>query len=100
MSSDAAAQVVLSIAVLFALAAPGVSDAAPAAEGETLWHDCKHIGVEGKGWTDTASFYDRLPAKAEGKAPAKDWGMRQLTAGMCVRFSTDAASLRVRWTLT
>ena len=26
------------------------------------WYDTRHLYVEGKGWTDTNSFYDRLPA--------------------------------------
>ena len=67
--------------------------------GQTVWHDCKEIGVEGKGWTDTLSFYDRLPAKAQGKAPASVWSLSQLSAGLCVRFTTDAPSIQVRWTL-
>ncbi len=65
----------------------------------TVWHDCKQLGVEGKGWTDTLSFYDRLPAKALGKAPAAVWSLSHLSAGLCVRFTTDAPSIQVRWTL-
>src|SRR5207249_371877 len=29
-----------------------------------IWHDAQQWGVEGKGWTDTARYYDRLPARA------------------------------------
>ncbi len=76
---------------------PRQPKASPA--GRTVWHDCKEIGVEGKGWTDTLSFYDRLPAKAQGKAPASVWGLSRLSAGLCVRFTTDAPSIEVRWTL-
>jgi lysophospholipase L1-like esterase len=68
-------------------------------DGKILWYDCRDIGVEGKGWSDTQSFYDRLPAKAEGKAPAAVWGLSHASAGMCVRFTTDARSFHVRWTL-
>jgi len=32
---------------------------------KTLWSDIRQFGVEGRGWDDTKSFYDRLPAKAE-----------------------------------
>jgi lysophospholipase L1-like esterase len=71
---------------------------APPAD-QTVWHDCKQLGVEGKGWTDTLSFYDRLPAKAQGKAPASVWSLSHLSAGLCVRFTTDASSIQVRWTL-
>jgi lysophospholipase L1-like esterase len=73
--------------------------ATAASADQTVWHDCKQIGVEGKGWTDTLSFYDRLPAKAEGKAPASVWSLSHHSAGLCVRFTTDAPSIQVRWTL-
>lgn len=69
------------------------------ADGETVWHDCKSLVVEGKGWTDTKSFYDRLPAKAEGKVTPSVWGLSHHSAGMCVPFTTDARSIQVRWTL-
>lgn len=68
-------------------------------DGKTLWYDCKDIGVEGKGWSDTPSFYDRLPAHAEGKASATVWRLSHHSTGMGVRFTTDAPSLEVRWTL-
>ena len=65
----------------------------------TVWYDCKDLVVEGKGWTDTKSFYDRLPAKAEGKVPPSVWGLSHHSAGMCVPFTTDAPSIQVRWSL-
>jgi lysophospholipase L1-like esterase len=68
-------------------------------DGKIFWYDCKDIGVEGKGWTDTESFYDRLPAKAEGTVSKKDWGLSHDSTGMCVRFTTDASSFQVRWAL-
>ena len=34
-----------------------------AATVKTLWTDIRQFGVEGRGWDDTKSFYDRLPAK-------------------------------------
>jgi hypothetical protein len=68
-------------------------------DDNTVWHDCKDLVVEGKGWADTRSFYDRLPAKAEGKVTPSVWGLSHHSAGMCVPFTTDAASIHVRWTL-
>jgi lysophospholipase L1-like esterase len=73
---------------------------ADAAVDSTKWFDCKDIGVEGKGWTDTKAVYDRLPAKAEDKVPGGVWELSRQSAGLCVRFTTDAASIQVRWTLT
>ncbi len=70
------------------------------AEAGTTWLDCSKLPVEGKGWTDTESFYDRLPARAKGKATDAVWGLSHNTAGFCYRFTTDAKTIRVRWTLT
>ncbi len=68
-------------------------------DGSILWYDCRELAVEGKGWTDTASYYDRLPARAEGKVPPSVWYLSHCSAGLCVRFTTDAPSLEVRWTV-
>jgi lysophospholipase L1-like esterase len=65
-----------------------------------LWTDIRQLGVEGRGWDDTKSFYDRLPAKAEGKVRPPVWDLSRNSAGMCVRFVTDATTIRARWALT
>jgi hypothetical protein len=66
---------------------------------DTLWYDIRELGVEGKGWTDTKDFYDRLPARAEGLVRDPVWQLSLHSAGMCVRFVTDAPSISARWTL-
>jgi hypothetical protein len=68
-------------------------------DGNTLWYDAKDLCVEGKGWTDTESFYDRLPAKAEKNVPPSVWGLSHDSTGMCIPFTTDAKSAQVRWTV-
>ncbi len=65
-----------------------------------LWSDIRQFGVEGRGWEDTKDFYDRLPAKAEGKVRPPVWDLSHDSAGMCVRFVTDATTIRARWALT
>ncbi len=64
------------------------------------WFDIRQLGVEGQGWTETKSPYDRLPAKAEGKVREAVWGLSRDSAGMCVRFVTEATTIHARWTLT
>jgi len=64
-----------------------------------LWHDIRSLDVEGKGWADTKSFYDRLPAKAEVIVHGPVWNLSQDSAGMCVRFITDANEIHARWEL-
>jgi hypothetical protein len=68
-------------------------------EGQLVWRDIRELGVEGKGWTDTESFYDRLPARAKGAVTEAVWGLSHDSSGMCVRFVTDAPQLHARWTL-
>ena len=64
------------------------------------WFDLRQIGVEGQGWTDTKALYDRLPAKAEGKVRQPVWDLSRNSAGLCVRFVTDATTVHARWALT
>ncbi len=74
------------------------SQGAPA-NAKLRWVDAKELCIEGKGWTDTKSFYDRLPARAEGVATASVWNLGQDSAGIAVRFVTDATELYARWTV-
>ncbi|HOX57267.1 MAG TPA: SGNH/GDSL hydrolase family protein [Candidatus Paceibacterota bacterium] len=67
--------------------------------GGLRWHDARTLTVEGKGWSDTKQFYDRLPARAEGIVRGAVWGLSQDSAGIAVRFVTDAAAISARWTL-
>ena len=71
----------------------------PDPNGKIIWYDCKNLAIEGKGWTDTKSFYDRLPAKAEPLVTNNVWNLSRLSAGICVRFHTDSPTILVRWNL-
>jgi len=63
------------------------------------WFNARALTMEGKGWSDTKQFFDRLPARAEGKVRAAVWGLSQDSAGLVVRFVTDATAISARWTL-
>ncbi len=63
------------------------------------WFDAKDLGIEGKGWMDTKHSYDRLPAKAEGVVRDAVWWLSHDSAGIAVRFVTDATAISVRWTV-
>lgn len=66
---------------------------------ELRWLNVTNLNVEGRGWTDTKLFYDRLPAKAEAKVRKPVWDLSRHSAGMCVRFVTDATTIHARWSL-
>src|SRR5262245_63379814 len=63
------------------------------ANGATLWYDIRHLGLEGEGWTETKAPFDRLPARAEGVVRAAIWNLRRQSAGLCVRFMSDAPTI-------
>jgi hypothetical protein len=67
---------------------------------QIAWYDAMDIGVEGKAWTDTESFFDRLPARAKNVVRPPVWSLSHNSAGMCIRFVTDATTIHARWSLT
>lgn len=66
---------------------------------ELTWYDAKELTIEGKGFDDTIDFYDRLPMRAEGVVPEPVWNLSRDSAGLCVRFKSDARAIHARWTL-
>lgn len=88
-----------SAAILHAADQP-VTDFTTDSKDKTHWFDVKNLDVEGKGWTETESFYDRLPQKAKGVVRPPVWSLSKHSAGIAVRFVTDATTIKARWTLT
>lgn len=78
-----------------------VSTEAAKAEPEVDWHDVTQWGVEGRAWVDQprARWFDRFPASAEGKVGGAVWGLSRDSAGMMVRFKTDATAIRADYVL-
>ncbi len=68
-------------------------------EGGVAWYDAKDIGVEGRAWDDTETYYDRLPARAKELVRPPVWSLSQHSAGMCVRFTSNAQAIHARWRL-
>ncbi|MCC2672782.1 MAG: hypothetical protein K0Q72_5254, partial [Armatimonadetes bacterium] len=88
-----------SAALCGALATRPLWAAEPLVEGDVAWYDVQQWGVEGKAWNDTARYYDRLPAKAERTVRPPVWGLSRHSAGMLVRFETDAPVIHARYDL-
>src|SRR3954454_19007452 len=65
----------------------------------TRWYDIRLLGLEGQGWTETKAPFDRLPARAEGLVRDPVWGLSRQSAGLYVRFVTDASEIKASWTL-
>src|SRR5689334_29260 len=72
----------------------------PAAPVELDWHDAKKFTVEGLGYRDLKSPYDRLPARAENVVRSEVWNLSRESSGVLVRFTADTNAIHARWTLT
>ena len=68
-------------------------------DSEIDWYDVKEIGVEGKAWTETIRYFDRLPAKARTMVREPVWNLSRHSAGMCMRFVSDSSNIYVRYSL-
>jgi len=87
--------------------APEVSKLDPAMGGNKAatvdleWHDVTKWGAEGRILPDQTrkSWFDRLPASAEGKVTPAVWSLSRDSAGMMVRFKTDATAISVHYKL-
>ena len=76
---------------------PSITDST---DNAIVWTNIKDLEVEGRGWKESSHFYRRLPAKAEKTVPPGVWNLSEHTAGMYVRFITDAVTIKARWNLT
>ena len=61
------------------------------------WIDGRDLPLEGKAFSDTERYYDRLPCNVSSNVNAGVRNMKCHTAGMQFRFSTDSRKLRFRW---
>lgn len=82
--------------------APGAELPASTAriDGKTAWYDARLLGIEGQAFRDTKAPFDRLPGRAEEKVRKDVWNLSRNSAGLAVRFVTDATTISCRWTLT
>lgn len=66
----------------------------------TWWNPAQHEFnvIEGQGWPDqAASFYDRLPKKAEENVREAVWNLSRHTAGLMIRFRSNSTKIVVRY---
>ncbi len=79
------------------LGAPLLAQQAPP---ELDWHDAKKFTVEGLGFRDLKSPYDRLPVRAENAVRKAVWDLSRDASGVLVRFTSATPTLHARWSLT
>jgi len=94
-------------AIAVAQPAPDVAALDPAmaasatVDGGVAWYDVTQWGVEGRILPDQprARWFDRLPAAAESSVTPNVWNLSRDSAGMMVRFQTDAPAIHVNYKL-
>lgn len=71
------------------------------ADDRLSWHDVTRWGVEGRILPDAKRkrWFDRLPAAADGTVTKAVWNLSRHSAGMMVRFKTDATAIHVHYKL-
>jgi hypothetical protein len=102
----------LALAAMFYLALPAFSkttatpqpaESSADKEPELVWHAAgeKAWEPEGRAWGDEVRlrFFDRFPAAAEASVPRNVWNLSRHSAGMVLRFKTNAATLWVDYEL-
>ncbi|MCC7352079.1 MAG: SGNH/GDSL hydrolase family protein [Phycisphaerales bacterium] len=70
-----------------------------AVSGDLAWYDIRDLGLEGRGFEDVLTPFDRLPGRAQPIVPPGVWFLSQHSAGLCARFVTESTSLSVSWSL-
>ncbi|MDN5210842.1 SGNH/GDSL hydrolase family protein [Fulvivirgaceae bacterium BMA12] len=69
---------------------------------DTWWNPEHHPSptLEGQAWAaSVASYYDRLPQQAKQKVRKPVWDLSKHTAGLVIRFRSDAHKIKVRYGL-
>lgn len=71
------------------------------AEEDLIWHDVTSWDVEGRVLPEQerARWFDRFPSSAEKTVTSNVWNLSRHSAGMMVRFKTDATSIHVHYQL-
>jgi hypothetical protein len=68
----------------------------PTPENGVAWYDAAKWSCEGRGWNDTSTPFTRLPERAKEQVTAAVWNLSQHSAGLVVRFKTNASKIQVR----
>lgn len=63
---------------------------------EVRWHALSADDFEGRGWKNTESPFDRIPAKVKEILPGVWKNNFHSSAGMCAHFVTESAQIRIR----
>lgn len=66
-------------------------------QGDIKWFDAKFLPIEGKAFTNTATYFERLPANVTTNVNSGVRHLKTHTSGMQLRFVTDSKRLVFKW---
>ncbi len=78
-------------------ARPIITATRPAVPDDLHWHDVRDWPVQGRGFSDTENFFDRLPARAKPVVRPEVWNLSRHTAGMQLHLQADAPEIFIRY---
>jgi hypothetical protein len=83
-------------------AAKPVDRYAVRADENITWNDVRQWDLEGRAFPDAErkSYFDRLPAEADGKVTPAVWGLSRDSAGQMFRFRSDATTIYAHYKVT
>jgi len=62
--------------------------------------EAKTFQIIGKGFSDTQTMYERLPASLEGKTRPPVWSLSKNCSGLAIRFRTNSPIIAAKWEVT
>jgi hypothetical protein len=68
-------------------------------EAGQRWVDLRELTLEGQGWRDESAPFTRYPDRAKPTLREPVWHLSRHSAGIRVRFRTNAPSISARWSL-
>ena len=78
-----------------------VFDGSLAATSDSLKYiNATNFELIGKGFAETSSTYERLPASLEAKTRPAVWWLSKNCSGMAIRFRTNSTIIAAKWEVT
>ena len=66
---------------------------------ELKFTDAKELMLLGKAFTETESYYSRLPMSGKNEFRKDLWDIAKSSAGLAVRFSSNCTAIGAKWTI-
>lgn len=83
--------------IAMALSAAAAITAHALRTSDLVWHDASALPLKGTLAPDAEKAYSRLPDSLKGRIRPELWNLGMNSAGLAIRFRSDASALGMRW---